>query len=57
MVIRLKKDMKDKQKLYKEIVLERKIVTYDELSDKLYINSSVIHKDMVNLKQFQNDLL
>lgn len=50
----LKERYERQAKIIKEIVLEEKIVTYDELSDKLYINSSVIHKDMVNLKQFQN---
>lgn len=40
--------------IVKEIVLEEKVVTYEELSDKLYINSSVIYKDMANLKKFQN---
>ena len=28
---------------------------HEELSAKLYINSSVVYKDMVDLRRFQND--
>lgn len=50
----LKERYERQAKIIKEIVLEEKVVTYEELSDKLYINSSVIYKDMANLKKFQN---
>lgn len=51
----LKERYERQAKIIKEIVLNEKVVTYEELSDKLYINSSVVYKDMLSLRRFQND--
>ncbi len=51
----LKERYERQAKIISEIVLDEKVVTYEELSAKLYINSSVVYKDMVDLRRFQND--
>ncbi|SKC69511.1 BglG family transcription antiterminator [Maledivibacter halophilus] len=50
----LKERYKRQAEIIREIILYGKVVTYQDLSDKLYINSSVIYQDMENLKRFQN---
>lgn len=50
----LKERYERQAEIIKEIVLDEKVVTYEDLSDKLYINSSVVYKDMVSLRRFQN---
>ena len=46
---------KRQAEIIREIIIYEKVVTYQDLSAKLYVNSSIIFQDMENIRKFQNE--